>query len=488
MFTSNAGLSSVAAADLALAKPPANGGQDSRQKSKTAKLMPLPAGLIGLFLFSELFHYQALGLSTVTPDKVLFVIICGLFVSATLNKRLRTISLSRAEVCMALFALLCSISYCVTNPDAHLEHFKWLTSLANLIAYPFVVYCLVKRTRYDARQTRFLLWTIVCIGVYLALTASFEHFDRNYLIFPKYITDPHVGIQFGRARGPMVGSNPMGEWLILVYLATCLVMPYARKSMKVLLYGLILLVTVGIYFTLTRGVWLSFGVVLILTSVRGSRKFRIQSQLIVAVVALAFFAGLGSKFSFSGDTLFSRRQNTIDYRLQNNVTTFRMGMANFLTGVGYGSFFSNWKKYFDDKQKMEVKDLTDGNHNTYLGLFADLGFPGVALYVTLFMLLLKECIRVRKSLAVGEQFERHIALSSIGLLIVLLMEAMEGDLRFNPTLNTMTFLFVGITVSIRSSVLRLRNGNMMKTASDPADESLNRTLFTPHVAIPDTTR
>jgi O-antigen ligase len=421
-------------------------------RAKGSKIRPLPAALIALFLFSQLFDYHALHLATVTPDKLLFLIISLLFAHAVLAHRLRPIPWSGTEVCMLLFAILCTISYVVTNPDAGGGPFKWLTTLLNLIVFPFGIYLFVKKTRYTAAKTIWLLLAIVCIGIYLALTASFEHYGINALIFPKYIIDPHVGIQFGRARGPMVGSNPMGEWLVVVYLAACLVMPFARTFSKVLLYGLLLLVTMGVYFTLTRGAWLSFAAVVILTATLGG-KFGTQSRLIVVVVLLAFFAGVGSKFSFSGATLFSRRLNTIDYRLSNNKTTFNMGMANFVTGVGYGGFGSNWEKYFGNQERELTRDLTDGNHNTYLGLFADLGFPGVALYVALFGFVLKECIRIRKSLGPDSAFERNVALSSIALVVITLWEAMSGDLRFNPTLNVVTFLFVGITASMKHTSL-----------------------------------
>ena len=33
--------------------------------------------------------------------------------------------------------------------------------------------------------------------------------------------------------------------------------------------------------------------------------------------------------------------------------------------------------------------------------------------------------------------------------MILLWEGMSGDLRFDPTLNTVTFLFVGITASMK---------------------------------------
>jgi O-antigen ligase len=441
---------------------------EEQPRRRGTKIRPLPAALMALFLFSQLFDYHALHLSTFTPDKLLFLILSTLFANAALTNRLRSIPWSGTEVCMFLFSILCTVSYVVTNPDSGGEHLKWLTTLFNLIVFPFGIFLFAKKTRYNSAKTIWLLRAIVCIGVYLAFTASFEHFGIHTLVFPKYILDPHVGIQFGRARGPMVGSNPMGEWLVVVYLAACLIMPFARTFSKVMLYGLILLVAMGVYFTLTRGVWLSFAAVLLLTSTLGG-KFGTQSRLIMVVVLVAFFAGVGSKFSFSGETLFSRRQNTVEYRMSNNKTTFNMGMANFLTGVGYGGFKANWAKYFGSEERELTRDLTDGNHNTYLGLFADLGFPGVALYVTLFGFVLRECIRIRKSLGPEAAFERNVALSSIGLVVIVLWEAVSGDMRFNPTLNTVTFLFVGITASIK--YWHREHGTINTEQSWPKEES-----------------
>jgi O-antigen ligase len=421
---------------------------------KRARGFALPVGLTASFLFLQMFDYHALGMSTVTPDRIIFLIIFGSFVVALRKGQLR-ISMSGLEWCMLLFTILCVVSYVISNPDGGTGRFKWFTTLFNLIFCPLGIYLVAKNSRYDAAKIRWLMWAMVWMGVYLAFTAVFEHYRIDTLVFPRYIVDPHVGIQFGRARGPMVGSNPMGEWLVAVYLAICLVIPFAKKATKVLLYGLIMVVIIAIYFTLTRGCWLSFAYVVILTSFLGG-KFGTQSRIIVLLVAAAFFAGVGSKFSLSGDTLFSRRQNTIDYRMSNNQTTFNMGMANFFTGVGYGKFGANWEKYFGSAQKELTKDLTDGNHNIYLGLFADLGFPGVALYVTMFGFILKDCRRARRFMGRKSPFERNLALSAIGLVIILLWEGMSGDMRFNPTLNTLTFLFVGITASVETTARKAR--------------------------------
>jgi O-antigen ligase len=421
-----------------------------------AKTFLFPAALGALFLFLQMFDYHALGMSAMTPDRIVFLLICTYFFFALGKKRL-VISKSWPEWSMLAFSILCITSYIVTNPDAGTDRLKWLATLFNIIVCPFGIYLVAKNSKYDFKNTLWLLRAIVCIGSYLALTASFEHFHVNFLIFPRYIVDPHVGIQFGRARGPMVGSNPMGEWLVFVYLAACLILPFSKALWKYLLYVLLMLVTVGVYFTLTRGVWVSFAIAIMLAASLGG-KYGSQSRIIIVLVAVAFFSGVGSKFSFEGDTLFSKRQNTIDYRLSNNKTTFNMGMANFLTGVGYGNFKANWRKYFDSDARELTKDLTDGNHNTYLGLFADLGFPGVALYVTLLGLVIRECIQARERMNRSHGFERSAALSALAMVLITMWEGMSGDNRFNPTLNTITFLLVGMAASMRHALARA-NGN-----------------------------
>jgi O-antigen ligase len=416
--------------------------------------MPLPAGLISALLFFQLFDYQVLDilqflkvLFTITPDRLVFLLIFSLFVWSFVNGRVRSSSRGAIEVCMFLFALLCTLSYLATRPDASLLRFKWLTTLFNFIFLPFGIYLIAKYTRYSRAKVTVVLRTIVGIGVYLALTAAFEHYDMSAFIWPQYIADPTVGIQWGRSRGPFPGSNPMGEWLIVVFLATCLLMPIVRTPWRIFLQALVPLTAAGIYFTDTRSVWLSFAAVLAIAIVRGG-KFGVQSRLVVLLLLVTFVVGVGSKFSLNESTLFTRRQNTVDYRMSNYLTAINMGLAHPATGVGYGNFGATWDEYFGDEERRLTKDLNDGNHNTYLGLFAELGLPGLFLYVALLAGLARECLSVRRHLGPKDDFERHFSLSALSVMAVAMIEALFGDLRFDPTLNTLLFLFLGITASI----------------------------------------
>ena len=447
---------SVAAAPHLAPGPVQNTARRGRARTAAQDpMMALPAVLISALLFFQLFDYQALELFrflkvlfTVTPDRLVFLIMSAGFLWSFVNGRVRSASFGVIEVCMLLFASLCTVSWFVTGPDASLQRFKWLTTLFNFVFLPFGLYLITKNASYFRTKAAVVLRTIVAIGVYLSLTATFEHYGMNALIWPKYIMDPRVGIQWGRSRGPFVGSNPMGEWLIVVFLATCLLMQFVRTPWRLLLQALVPLTVAGIYFTDTRGVWLGFAAVLAIGSARG-RKFGVQFRLVVFLLLIAFVVGMGSKFSLGEDTLFTRRQNTVDYRISNFQTAINMGLANPVTGVGYGNFGATWGEYFGQEERQLANDLTDGNHNTYLGLFAELGFPGLFLYLALLTSLARECVTVRKHLGPTDDFERYFSLSALGVLSVAMIEALFGDLRFDPTLNALLFLFLGVTASMR---------------------------------------
>ena len=53
-------------------------------KAKGLKVAPLPAALLALFLFAQLFDYHALRLSTFTPDKIFFFLLL-LFLSPSIR-------------------------------------------------------------------------------------------------------------------------------------------------------------------------------------------------------------------------------------------------------------------------------------------------------------------------------------------------------------------------------------------------------------------
>src|SRR5262249_4769493 len=65
-------------------------------------------------------------------------------------------------------------------------------------------------------------------------------------------------------------------------------------------------------------------------------------------------------------------------------------------------------------------------------------------------------LTVRRYLGRKDEFERHFSIVAFSVMTVAMIEAVTGDLRFDPTLNTLTFLFLGITASIGRAAIRDR--------------------------------
>src|SRR5262249_17246826 len=151
------------------------------------------------------------------------------FASRIVGGRFRLRSIGGVEVyIMILFGLLCTVSWFVTGLDFGADRYRWLTTLFNLIYFPLGMYLLAKNTQYKRGPVIRLLWVIVGIGTYLGFTGLCEHFHLNTLVWPRYILDPTVGIQFGRIRGPFATSVAMGEWLILTFIAASLLIQFAN--------------------------------------------------------------------------------------------------------------------------------------------------------------------------------------------------------------------------------------------------------------------
>jgi hypothetical protein len=67
-----------------------------------------------------------------------------------------------------------------------------------------------------------------------------------------------------------------------------------------------------------------------------------QSLAVLLIIAFAFVFRVGSKFSLGGETLFSKRSVTVDYRTVNMAVAYRIGLDHFLFGAGYESFAKLW--------------------------------------------------------------------------------------------------------------------------------------------------
>src|SRR5207247_765371 len=128
----------------------------------------------------------------------------------------------------------------------------------------FIIFILAKSIPHSRKKLKFLSCTFLVLGTYLAINGLFERFGPYTLVWPKYILDPDVGVQFGRTRGPFASSESLGGALIVTFLFDALCTTRAKGIQLYWAYIMTPMTAGVIYTTNQRSAWLGFGFSLVL--------------------------------------------------------------------------------------------------------------------------------------------------------------------------------------------------------------------------------
>jgi hypothetical protein len=406
---------------------------------------------IALLLFTQCFLYKNtdFGLSlnigvSITPDRLIFIIISILAILMFKSGELQFPGLGKVEYCILVFAIICTISASIAGNISSV--FYWLFDFNY---NPFVIFILAKSIPHNRAKLESFFFPFLAIGAYLAINGVFEYRGPQALVWPQYILDPHVGIQFGRTRGSFASSEALGGALVETFLFYALYTTKVKGEKLYWAYMMMLTTCVIIYATSQRSSWVSFGSCLLFLIIAKTNMRQI-AIVIIGIILLGFFSGINSKFSFwSQKTLFSKRQETVNYRKVNNLTTLDMGKANPIFGVGFGSFVHEWQQYFHPIDDAGIRDLTDGNHNTFLGLFAEVGVVGLISYLMIFYYMFRVGLRVYRKV---EGFEREFVLVFLLALISYIIGGNVSDYRHGQFCNTTLFLLFGTVAGIEAQM------------------------------------
>jgi hypothetical protein len=158
----------------------------------------------------------------------------------------------------------------------------WSLVAAKFIV-PYTLFHLSILVFADSRAGRhFEIFAIVALA-YLSFTAIAFLLDAKMLIFPRYILDESLGIHADRARGPFLQAVANGVTLNMLGL---IALDLFRRGCIRGVWALALLVAlpVAILATMTRAVWLSFAVSVMLLLFRSS-SWRVRRACLCLVVA-----------------------------------------------------------------------------------------------------------------------------------------------------------------------------------------------------------
>lgn len=254
-------------------------------------------------------------------------------------------------------------------------------ALLDRLAVPYLFFVLAPVIFRTAHRRDLLLRTLVLLGVYLGVLAVLQMVGGRALIFPRYINDPSLGLQFGRARGPFLESVANGLVLAACGFAAGFAVSRWSGRWRLVALASTVLCALGCLLTLTRSIWVGAAAGVLLVCAADPRLRRFLPVLAVAGVigvlgALAVIPGLRESV-----TSRAGNERSVYDRQNTNAAALRIVDRFPLEGVGWVRFRLVAADYVRQAPDYPITNINLEVHNVPLGRAAELGLPGALLWV-----------------------------------------------------------------------------------------------------------
>ncbi|MFC5381888.1 O-antigen ligase family protein [Aquipuribacter nitratireducens] len=316
-----------------------------------------------------------------------------------------------------------------------------LFALLDRVLVPFLLFALAPVVWSTPRRRALLVKVVVVTGLYLGTTALLEMVAPQ-LVWPAYIVDPEVGIQYGRARGPFVASEAAGLVLGMAGAVSALGVARLHGTWRSLAGLSVLLCTIGTALTLTRSIWLGTVLGLLAVCVL-ERRLRLPalvltvSTALVGVVVVASVPTLQESFTDRATT-----SRSLFDRANTNAAGLRVVEDRPLTGLGWTRFAAGeGMDYIRQADDYPLTNVRIEIHNVPLSRAAETGLPVALAYVVAVLLSLVTPLLRHYD---GEQHGwRLVAVASV---LMWLTAAMLSPVPY-PTANYLVWLLAGVAAA-----------------------------------------
>lgn len=250
-----------------------------------------------------------------------------------------------------------------------------------------------------------MLLAINAIRTKLQMRAFLAFVVASFMLFPlrSTLVNYVIGARlFGRAIGPLIYANPNDlagvSMLVLAMALTLATSRDEKRILRIAAYGSASLLVLVIVLTQSRGALIGAAVGFgpALASIVSKRVSRVAYAALALAVIVAMaptsvwerYAGLGMLRSES-TAAQADPEGSAAQRIEIQKIAWRVALDHPILGVGLGNY---WRANAIYDPEMGRKDT----HDTYLNLAAEIGFPGVLLWIgSVASILIKSSARRR---------------------------------------------------------------------------------------------
>jgi len=186
--------------------------------------------------------------------------------------------------------------------------------------------------------------------------------------------------------------------------------------------SLVLVMAVGVIFSLSRGGILAVGISLVCVSLIGQLRAARKGWILLVIFFLASLVGYGLWIGLDPALVrFEQMRNQSFVQMEARAAiwkdTLKLARAYPLTGSGYGTYGLAFRRY----QTELVTNYVDHAHNDYLEYASETGLPGAALVFLPALYLLAKLIV--SFLSDTRRFRRLVTLGCMGAILAMLVHS-----------------------------------------------------------------
>jgi O-antigen ligase len=332
--------------------------------------------------------------------------------------------------------------------------------LLNGYLVPAFLYCILRNYKPNAASIWGGVAVIIIFGMYLSLTSVLEITKQWSLVFPSFISDPKLGIHFGRARGPMLNSVRLGMCLCacLAMLWTFVVWQKPKQLMTWVIAGIMTpLLLIGIALTYTRSIWMAaiaIVVVLVLTMLQGKTRWTAVSGLVFGSVLAALIAG-PNLVAFKREYSAAETLESTKMRGAFAYVSWKMFEDRPLIGYGFNQFQVYNRPYLDDRTTDIRLESIRGyvHHNSFLSLLVDLGLIGAILFALTAAAMTRGVWLLLRDQG-SDPMAKSIAAFSLSLIASHAIQMAFHEVSFSSIEYTLLMLGLGLSQAYRDETIQ----------------------------------
>lgn len=381
-------------------------------------------------------------------DRIIWIIIFMVFFVEIAIRRRQLLPITKIEMMMILFCIVCLISMVKAGTIYKAGHGLVLRNFLNGYAVPFSIFFIGRNIFDNEQKIRKLFQFLLIIGIYLALTGIFEHFHFTSLVFPRYIMDPDVGIHFGRARGPFVQAAANGTVLGMLFFISIYLVIHKPKILYKIFYGiLIALMSITIFFTYTRAVWLGFFLSLLIIPLFYQRVRKVFFLTYFILIIIVFFNWSNVKSedrTVGGVTAIG----PVYDRINLYSASLNMFIERPILGFGFNTFREVSPEYFHKVSGIPFTGVGLGIHDTLAGILVELGLVGLIPLLLIFFYVFRHSLKLYRSLYSKPFLGKGLVVTFWGISVVFFVNIQFIEMRNFQFPNSLFFLLAGILVGL----------------------------------------